>query len=102
MPGNEEIWQLLVLAQTQWRATFGEFYGLDFGVLIRMAKELGISTGQIFFEKLSIYEKEVLKILRSKKEEICNEEQKGKCRLEFGEFFEWACGKCEKKNTKKP
>ena len=101
MPGNEEIWYLLVLAQTQWRATDGGYYGLDFNVLIQMARGLGIQTGQIFFEKLRVYEREALKIFRQKKEDICDEKQKESCKLEFGEFFEWACGKCEKNPNKK-
>lgn len=92
MPGNEEIWYLLVLAQTQWRATDGGFYGLDYAVITRIAKELGIHTGQSFFEKLRIYEREALSLIKGK----CDGKQKEKCKMEFGEFYEWACSNCEK------
>ena len=101
MQGNEEIWYLLVLAQTQWRATDGGFYGLDFTVIIRMAKELGIAMGQVFFEKLRVYEKEALILFRQGKEDVCDKKQKEICKMEFGEFYEWACKNCEKNSKKK-
>lgn len=101
MPGNEEIWHLLTLAQTQWRATDEGYYGLDFSIPISMARGLGIETGKIFFEKLRVYEKEALILFRQGKEDVCDKKQKETCKMEFGEFFEWACGKCEKNPNKK-
>jgi len=29
------------------------------------------------------------------KEQGCNQSQKERCRLEFGDFLDWACKKCE-------
>ena len=87
-----------MLSQTQWRATFGEFYGLDLNVIIEIAKSLNIETDRIFFEKISVYEREALKILRNK-EDICDEEQKKKCKTEFGEYLEWSCKNCEKRKV---
>jgi len=30
---------------------------------------------------------------------VCNEEEQGKCRAEFGDNLDWACEHCEKKRT---
>lgn len=89
----------MAICQTQWRAGFGGAYGLDYGVIIQTAAALGIETGQIFFEKIRVYENEALKIIRggAKAKQHCDEKQKEKCRIEFGEFFEWACLKCSMK-----
>ncbi|TAN40797.1 MAG: hypothetical protein EPN22_17010 [Nitrospirae bacterium] len=104
LPGNEEICNLLSLAANQWRVGFGGAYGLDLNTIIAMADCLGIEKNQSFFEKIRIWEREVLKIWEEQRKtgdnERCNEKKKSQCKLEFGEFFEWACSKCKKKLTK--
>jgi len=60
--GNGEIWEILTLASTQWRVGMGGAYGLDYGVVMEMAKALGIRRDQTFFEKVRVVEAEVLRI----------------------------------------
>lgn len=69
MKENEEIWNLLILASTQWRTggMDGTPYGLDYNVIIEIAKALGIGRDQIFFEKVKAFESEVLMIWKEKK-----------------------------------
>lgn len=66
-----------------------------------MAKALDIESDQTFFEKVRAFEHEVLRIWQEKasKEGHCDDKQKEKCKIEFGEFFEWACGNCGKGKT---
>lgn len=70
-------------------------YGLDYGVVIEMAKALDIESDQTFFEKIRAFESEVLRIWKDKGH--CDEKQKERCKIEFGDFFEWACKNCERK-----
>lgn len=80
----------------------GTPYGLDYGVVIEMAKALDIERDQTFFEKVRAFEIEVLRIWKEKSDEEghCDEKQKEKCKIEFGEFFEWACKNCERMKKK--
>lgn len=39
-------------------------YGLDYGIVMEMARMLGIETDQIFFEKLKAYEMTALEEIR--------------------------------------
>lgn len=96
MQGNLEIWHVLTICQTQWRAAFGGVYGLDYNAVIRTANQLGISTGWQFFEKIRVYEAEALNVIRrgADAQNHCDEKQKERCRIEFGEFIEWACREC--------
>ena len=38
--------------------------------------------------------------LRAMTSGVCTDEEKEKCRNEFGDNLEWACGKCEKNREK--
>lgn len=65
-------------------------------VYIEMADRLGIMTGPSFFEKLRVYEREALNIIAGKKGKSgCDEKQKEKCRIQHGEWMDWACKNCE-------
>lgn len=57
---NRDIWYLLQLSLNQWRVGMEDPYGLDFGVIIEMARAMDMEINQIFFEKLKAYEKTVL------------------------------------------
>lgn len=97
MNGNEEVFNLLTLCSTQWRAGFSGAYGLDYNVVIELARALEVEIDQTFLEKVRAFEHEVLRIWNEKDDKgRCDDRQKEKCRLEFGEFFEWACKNCEK------
>jgi hypothetical protein len=63
---NRKIWQLLELASSQWRVGFGEIYGLDYGVIIEMAKAMNIEINTLFFEKLKAFEDIVLQELKKR------------------------------------
>lgn len=72
---------------------FGGPYGLDYVAIAEVARSLEIEVGRVFWEKLKIFERAVLDALaKDQKADICDPE---KCKFEFGEFFEWACGNCE-------
>lgn len=44
-----------------------------------------------------MFRESVLAFMGAGNEGKCDERQKKKCQIEFGEFFEWACKNCEKK-----
>ena len=67
--GNREIWYLLQLAGTQWRTSMAGPEGLDYGVIIEMAKAMAIEINQNFFEKLRAYEITMLEGMRKKKDD---------------------------------
>lgn len=92
MPGNRKLWKLLTLAQAQWMVSFGGVSGLKFEVIIDMAPAWQIKTDEVFFEKLSAYELEALKIFRDNEDKgECDEKQKELCKLLYGEYLAWNC-----------
>lgn len=42
-PENEAVFDLFCRLSTQWRASGGVIYGLDYGVMFRMLDRLGLS-----------------------------------------------------------
>lgn len=66
---NEQILNLFNLAGTQWRMGPAGVTGLDYGVIIEMAKVMNIEITQFFFEKIKAFETVVLTEMqkRSKK-----------------------------------
>lgn len=65
-----------------------------------MAQSFGVETDQTFFEKIKIFEAEVLKIINNGKGDtagrpVCNDQQKEMCEYEYGEYFDWACKNCK-------
>lgn len=103
MPGNRDVWEIIRIASNQWRAGLGGVYGLDFSAIILIAQALDVETDYNFFEKIRILEAEILRIIApdpSAGSGACNKEQKEKCKVEFGEYLEWACKNCETQNPK--
>jgi hypothetical protein len=97
-----------MLARTQWKTEIeavplppmgyyfrSRYTGIDYNAVINIARALGIPLDHIFLSKLNLFEHQVLKILYGTDKDTCNEQQKEKCRFEFGEFFEWACKTCK-------
>lgn len=97
MPGNQPLWYLITLIPNQWEVGFNGAYALKMLVYLEMADRLGIPTGTSFFEKLRVYEREALKIIAGEKDKSggCDEKQKEKCRVQHGEWMDWACKNCE-------
>ena len=58
--GNTKIWHLFYIIANQWRADVSGPTGLDYGVVIEVAKTMDIEINQSFFEKLRAYESAVL------------------------------------------
>lgn len=102
MPGNRDVWEIMRIASNQWRMGFGGVYGLDITAIISIAQALGVETDYSFFEKIHIIESKILEIIAPAKggEKECDNEQKEKCRIEFGEFLEWSCNNCNIQNPK--
>lgn len=69
---NSEIFALLQLAGGQWRQNFNGPCGLDFGVLITMAKDLGMRCDRMFYEKLREYERTVLSMIKTTDKEAAD------------------------------
>lgn len=98
MPGNQPLWYLITLIPNQWEVGFNGAYALKMLVYLEMADRLEIPTGPSFFEKLKMYELEALKMLNERKVRtgVCDENEKRKCRIQHGDWLEWACKNCEK------
>ena len=75
----------------------GGVIGLDIGVLRGIAIDIEIPRTEELYEKLKIFEDEALKIFNKKDSKICAYENKERCKIEFGEFLDWACAQCEAK-----
>lgn len=58
-----------MLCSNQWRAGFSGATGLDFGVVIEVARALRLEVNQIFFEKLKVFETAVLNEMKPKQAE---------------------------------
>lgn len=74
----------------------GGIIGLDIGLIRGIAEDLAIERAEDFYLRLSIFEDEIMGFIRGA-DSICDEKQKRRCQVEFGEYFDWACGNCEKK-----
>ena len=66
---NSDIWHLLSLCSSQWRVGMGGAYGLDYGVVMEVAKAMWFDTDEIFFEKLRAYEAAVLDEMNKKEKD---------------------------------
>lgn len=97
LPGNRALWYLITLIPNQWEVGNNGAYALKMLVYIEMADRLSIPTGPSFFEKLRVYELEALKIISGKagKSGGCNEKKKEACRIQHGDWMDWACKHCE-------
>lgn len=94
---NFDIWRLLNTIKDPWRreAMTGGVIGLDINLLRGIARDLGIKRTERLYQRLSIFESEIMKFIRGK-EDVCDDKQKELCKYEFGNFAEWACKNCEK------
>ena len=111
LPGNANLWRLLIAAERQWRMkTVTEAVkdsrgydhpmvtsrpvGLDMAALTAMAPAYGLEPDQSLFDKLHAFETACLGIWLGSG---CTERQKKKCTFEFGEeHMAWTCANCEK------
>ncbi len=91
--GNVEIWQLLMIMNTQWLSGFGGIYGINMQPIIESARELEIKTDWLFFAKVKAFEVGALK--HTGGDTGCTEKKKTACREQFGENLDWACKNCE-------
>lgn len=57
LTGNDDIWELLCLASTQVKVGTKGIIGLDYAVVIEMAKAMDIWIDKLFFRKLQAFEK---------------------------------------------
>jgi len=77
------------------------YIGLDNGAIIRMAEGMAIPVNQTFFENLSAFEQESLKILNgTANEQVCDKAQKERCTEEYGQYLDWTCKTCKTKKAK--
>lgn len=56
MPGIEPLYQCIILCDSQVRAGFGGIYGLDWNVVIAVAKSMDIRIDDLFFARLKACE----------------------------------------------
>jgi hypothetical protein len=66
LPDNERLFELLTTCDSQLRAGFGGAYALDWGVVTRMADEMGIETDREFYQLLKAFESTMLGAIRKK------------------------------------
>lgn len=85
-----------MLTKDPWRRemTSGGIIGLDITLLRQIAGDIGMKRTERFYERLSIFEAEVMKFIQG--DSRCDANQKEKCKIEFGEFLEWSCKNCER------
>lgn len=102
-PGNEDIWEVLIMADTQWRTSgFGGPYGLDYVAVTQVAHGLGLARDRTFFQKVRAYEQAALDVMHAKgKGDACTQKQKAQCALEFPDSLEWACKQCKEMKEKR-
>lgn len=93
---NEKLWDFFILFEHQWLV--GERpYALNLDFLRSAAKDLDIATDIEFYDKLRIIQDEILTVWENKKNEgICDDIQREKCEMQFGEYLEGACRQCER------
>lgn len=109
LPGNRDIYAVFQLGGAQLRTGVHGFsargfiqistsyIGFDFNALFSIADRLDIHQGPSFLRKLRFLEGRVIKILGELAAGTrCTEQEKQKCRFEFGEYFQWTCDHCEK------
>lgn len=92
---NLEIWSLLSSISNQLRISNGVVYALDYTPILLLAKEFSISIDDSFVKKLRAYEQVVLNIIKNGSD-ICTDEDKKKCKIQYGGNFKWACDNCQK------
>lgn len=101
MPGNRDAFEVLIFSATQWRTGFNGACGLDYTAVIAIAQSLEIKCDRNLLEKIRTYERAVLENLKSTAGQantlICDEAQKERCKIEHGEYLEWACNNCKAK-----
>ena len=91
-----------MMAATQWRATDGGIYGLDFTAVCLVAQAMNVEVNEEFVSKVRAYEEEALLLQIKKNDDICTEKEREYCRLQFGEdYFIWSCEQCEDMREKK-
>ncbi len=102
LPENKQIWDLLRVCDTQWRVGFGGAYGLDYAPIFFVAQSMGIITGLDFVRKIKSWEHEVLGLMAAKDKDNarCSEKEKEQCKIEFGEYLDWACKRCKEHKTR--
>lgn len=94
LPDNVDIWNLLKLFSRQWLVGLQGIYGINMQAVMFAARELGIAIDWAFLIKLNAFESTLIKLVNEDKKNKCDENQKEKCQLEFGEHLAWACANC--------
>jgi len=87
------MWSIFTFCDRQLRVAFGGIYAFDYTPIFLIALARGIAFDGDFFRKIKIFETEALECLTKRKN--CTEEDKKKCRIQYGEYLEWACKQCE-------
>ncbi|MBW2024372.1 MAG: DUF1799 domain-containing protein [Deltaproteobacteria bacterium] len=59
-PENQEAWELWQAVQTQWRSGPSGPIGLDYGVMMKVARLLGVDLSPAVFGKIQALEKQTL------------------------------------------
>lgn len=82
--------------KNQFKISNGVIYALDYTPILIVAKELDFVIDDLFMQKLNIFESTIIEIINSNGETVCTEKDKEKCKVQYGNHFEWACKRCEK------
>ena len=93
---NIAIWEVFSSISTQFRVDYGKIYAIDYTPYLILAKELNVQIDSIFMKKLNIFEQTSIKIINGNGDSICTSEDKQKCKIQYGNHFDWACKKCKK------
>ena len=82
--------------KSQFRISQGVIYALDYNRIIMSAIDMGYKIDEIFLEKLGLFESTLIEIINSGGDSVCTDQDKEKCKIQYGDHFEWACKRCEK------
>jgi hypothetical protein len=80
LPENELLFECFTLCETQLRVSAAGPFALDWGVIVRVAEDLGIKTDLQFYSLLGVFEHSVMQGIRGieKQGSQQNLEQKSK------------------------
>lgn len=98
---NVKIWHILRHFFTQLKLSNGVIYGVDYAPIFIFAKDQDVDIDDAFMQKLQLYETTIISIIKNSSD-LCNKEDKEKCKIQHGKYIEWSCKRCKKnpKNNK--
>ncbi len=90
LPANKFAWKILSRGYSQWRSNeFEGRYGLDLLAIFEMARALKIEITEDLLNRIMIFERASIAVFR--KEPFCDDRERERCSIKYGEHFAWAC-----------